>query len=37
MRLDIKLAIVQSGRPQYAIAQELGVQESWLSKFRVSA
>ena len=33
MRLDIKLAIVQSGRPQYAIAQQIGVPESRLSKF----
>jgi plasmid maintenance system antidote protein VapI len=33
MRLDIKLAIVKSGRPQYVIAQELGVPESTLSKF----
>lgn len=33
MRLDIKLAIVKSGRPQYQIAHELGVPESQLSKF----
>ena len=33
MRIEIKLAIVRSGRPQYAIAQELGVPESRLSKF----
>jgi cyanate lyase len=33
MRLDIKLAIVKSGRPQYDIARELGVPESTLSKF----
>ncbi len=33
MRLDIKLAIVQSGQPQYAIAQQIGVPESRLSKF----
>ena len=33
MRLDIKLAVIQSGRPQYAIAQEIGVPESRLSKF----
>lgn len=33
MRLDIKLAIMQSGRPQYAIAQDIGVPESRLSKF----
>ena len=33
MRLDIKLAIVQSGQPQYAIAQQIGVPESQLSKF----
>ena len=33
MRLNIKLAIVQSGQPQYAIAQQIGVPESRLSKF----
>ena len=33
MRLDLKLAIVKSGRPQYEIARELGVPESSLSKF----
>ena len=33
MRIEIKLAIVRSGRPQYAIAHELGVHESRLSKF----
>jgi hypothetical protein len=33
MRLDLKLAIVQSGQPQYAIAQQIGVPESRLSKF----
>ena len=33
MRLDIKLAIMQSGRAQYAIAQDIGVPESRLSKF----
>jgi plasmid maintenance system antidote protein VapI len=33
MRLDIKLAIVQSGQPQYAIAQQIGIPESRLSKF----
>ena len=33
MRLDIKLAIVKSGLPQYRIAQKLGVPESTLSKF----
>ena len=33
MRIEIKLAIVRSGRPQYAIAHELGVPESRLSKF----
>jgi plasmid maintenance system antidote protein VapI len=33
MRLDIKLAIVKSGRHQYDIARELGVPESTLSKF----
>jgi plasmid maintenance system antidote protein VapI len=33
MRLDIKVAIVKSGRKQYEIAQELGVPESTLSKY----
>lgn len=33
MRLYIKLAIVQSGQPQYAIAQQIGVPESRLSKY----
>ncbi len=33
MRLDIKIAIVQSGRPQYKFARELGVPECQLSKF----
>jgi plasmid maintenance system antidote protein VapI len=33
MRMEIKLVIVKSGCPQYAIAQELGVPESRLSKF----
>ena len=33
MRLDIKMAILKSGRRQYEIAQELGVPESSLSKF----
>jgi plasmid maintenance system antidote protein VapI len=33
MRVDLKVAIVRSGRPQYEIAQELGVPESQLSKF----
>ena len=33
MRLDIKLAIVRSGRQQYEIAQLIGVSESVLSKF----
>lgn len=33
VHLDIKLAIVQSGQPQYAIAQQIGVPESRLSKF----
>jgi transcriptional regulator with XRE-family HTH domain len=33
MRLEIKLAILRSGRPQYQIARELGVTESTLSKF----
>jgi plasmid maintenance system antidote protein VapI len=33
MRLDIKTAILKSGRPQYAVAQEIGVSEDRLSKF----
>ncbi len=33
MRLDLKLAVIQSGQPQYAIAQQIGVPESRLSKF----
>jgi len=33
MRLDVKLAIVRSGRQQYEIAPLRGVSESTLSKF----
>ncbi len=33
MRLDFKLAVIKSGRPQYEIAREVGVPESRLSKF----
>ena len=33
MRLDIKVAIIQSGRPPYTFAQALGIPESRLSKF----
>ncbi len=33
MRLDIKVAIVKSGRAQYEFAHEIGVSESRLSKF----
>jgi hypothetical protein len=33
MRLDVKIAILKSGRRQYEIAQELGVPESTLSKY----
>ena len=33
MRLNVKLAIIKTGRPQYDIARELGVPESTLSKF----
>jgi len=33
MRLDIKTAILKSGRPQYAVAQEISVSEDRLSKF----
>jgi hypothetical protein len=32
-RLDLKVAIVQSGRHQYEIARALGVSENALSKF----
>jgi DNA transposition AAA+ family ATPase len=33
MRLDVKLAIVKSGRPPWQIAQQIGVSENALSKF----
>lgn len=33
MRMESKLAIVQSGQPQYAIAQQIDVPENRLSKF----
>jgi hypothetical protein len=33
MRLDVKLAILKSGKPQYAIAQDLGIPEPKLSKY----
>ena len=33
MRLDVKVAILKSGRKQYEITQELGVPESTLSKY----
>ena len=33
MRLDVKGAILKSGRRQYEIAQELGIPESALSKY----
>jgi plasmid maintenance system antidote protein VapI len=33
MRLDIKTAILKSGRPQYVVAQAIGVSEDRLSKF----
>jgi hypothetical protein len=33
MRLGIKLAIVRSGKPQWQIAQAIGVSEHALSKF----
>lgn len=33
MRLEVKTAILKSGRPQYAVAQEIGVSEDRLSKF----
>ena len=33
MRLDVKVAILKSGRKQYEIARELGIPESSLSKY----
>jgi predicted transcriptional regulator len=33
MRTDLKIAIVKCGKPQYQIAQELGISESRLSKY----
>ena len=33
MRMDLKIAIVKCGKPQYQIAQELGIPESRLSKY----
>jgi transcriptional regulator with XRE-family HTH domain len=33
MRLDLKVAIVRSGKPQYRFAQDIGVSESRLSKY----
>lgn len=33
MRLDVKLAILRSRRPQYEFAQAIGVSEYRLSKF----
>jgi transcriptional regulator with XRE-family HTH domain len=33
MRMDVKVAIIKTGRRQYEIARELGVRESQLSKF----
>jgi transcriptional regulator with XRE-family HTH domain len=33
MHLDLKVAIVRSGKPQYRFAQEIGVSESRLSKY----
>lgn len=33
MRLEIKIAIIKTGQPQYQIAQALGVSEYALSKF----
>jgi transcriptional regulator with XRE-family HTH domain len=33
MRLDVKVAIVQSGRHQYEIAREIGISENSLSKY----
>jgi transcriptional regulator with XRE-family HTH domain len=33
MHLDLKVAIVRSGKPQYRFAQDIGVSESRLSKY----
>jgi plasmid maintenance system antidote protein VapI len=33
MRMDVKVAILKSGRPQYQIAQAIGVSEYRLSKY----
>ena len=33
MRLDVKIAIIQSGRRQYQIAHEAGLSEGRLSRF----
>ena len=33
MRLDIKMAILKAGRPQWEFAQKLGVPEYTLSRF----
>jgi len=33
MHLDLKVAIVRSGKPQYRFAQQIGVSESRLSKY----
>jgi DNA transposition AAA+ family ATPase len=33
MYLDLKVAIVKSGKPQYWFAQHIGVSESRLSKY----
>ena len=33
MHLDLKVAIVRSGEPQYLFAQQIGVSESRLSKY----
>jgi predicted transcriptional regulator len=33
MRLDVKIAILKSGRRQYEIARDLGIPEATLSKY----
>jgi DNA transposition AAA+ family ATPase len=33
MRIDVKVAIVRSGRPQWQIAREVGIEPSRLSKY----
>jgi transcriptional regulator with XRE-family HTH domain len=33
MHLDLKVAIVRSGKPQYLFTQQIGMSESQLSKY----